>query len=228
MTDQMHEHVERGQATPRPAATTTKHQRVGPGAYQCELDGKPVIRHDTLRDMNCQLDTTLNALSGSLGQPVPPDLMRARLEDTKAAIQSLAYGGLEGIQERLAAQAIAAEAVGHQLLQQSAVVSQSAPTETAQRLAQAQQHGAIKFFDVSRKALVALAETKRPSRQTTFVKHQQNLLLADGDTAGSAANKPKQLEESHALEYRVTPGGRSAMPRTATVGAQHRAEDRRR
>ena len=98
-------------------------------------------------------------------------------------------------------------------------------TEIAQQLAQAHNNGAVKFFDVSRKALVALAETKRPSRQTTFVKHQQNLLVADGDTAGESPAPPKQLEESHALEYRVTPGSSDAVPSAATVAAQHRTQD---
>jgi hypothetical protein len=119
-----------------------------------------------------------------------PALEKARLEDTKAAIEALANGDLSNIRERLASQVMACDAMAHRLLQTSTLVKKPEDIDLHLRHAE-------KMFDSSRKALATLAEIRNPKRSATFVKQQNNLMVASsGEPAAAAAAAPRQLGES--------------------------------
>jgi hypothetical protein len=166
-------------------AKLTNGKRIGPGEFAGDLDGKPVVLHESARSVPRRLNDTIGFVSG-LSQ-ADPALEKARQEDTKAAIEALANGDLSNIRERLASQAIATDAMAHRLLQTSTLVKKPEDIDLHLRHAE-------KMFDSSRKALATLAEIRNPKRSATFVKQQNNLMVASSGEPAAAA--PRQLGES--------------------------------
>jgi hypothetical protein len=205
----------------------SNHKHVGPGEFTFEVEGKPgrYKATETARSLDAQLNVTIGLVTGQLTDDSPRDLEQARLDDTKTAIAALATGDLSNIQQRLAAQAIATETSFHNLLQTGSVLLGTGDAMAFDRgmeyLRQAQ-----KFQDQSRKTLVALAEVRNPKRSATFIKTQQNLLVAD-NTAPNQQTPNHQLGAGNAtsMDAGATRSATPTMFEASTVGVQHRAVD---
>jgi hypothetical protein len=204
----------------------SNHRRVGPGEFTFEVEGKPgrYKAVEAARNVDAQLNVTIGLVTGQLTDDSPLDLEQARREDTKAAVAALATGDLSSITQRLAAQAIATETAFHNLLQTGSVLLGSGKATDFERGMEYIRQS-VKFQDQSRKTLVALAEVRNPKRSATFIKTQQNLLVADG--AAPNQQTQNQLGAGHgtSMDAGATRSATPTMFEASTVGVQHRAVD---
>jgi hypothetical protein len=145
-------------------------KRYGPGLYADDEEGTVVL--EMHRNLEWALSKTTNMVN--LRTESNQKLAAVQHQDSAAAIDELLADDLVGIQRRLAAQAIATDQIFHSLSCMASVLLTKGNTHES---AMPMMKTALKAQENSRKALVALAEIKRPRKGATFVKQQNNALI---------------------------------------------------
>lgn len=169
-----------------------KGKRITTGVF-VDGDGKGVVVHG--RNCAQRVNQTLNIAAGLY--PAPHDLAAPLLEDSQKAIALLADGDdLTAVKQKLAGMSITNDAIAHKLFDLGLLMCKQG--QTMQMGLETIETG-LKVQGESRKALKVLAELKRPPKQTTFVKNQQNALLVAGEadrSDDSSDSKVRAIEGS--------------------------------
>jgi hypothetical protein len=179
----------------------TNGKRVGPGEFEADLDGRRITLTENARSVPRQLNATIGIFTEL--DAGDASMKGARLDDIRATIDALANGDLSNLRERLAGQAIAADAIFHRLVQLGGtVIAQPNGGERADLYLR----NAAKMGDLGRKSLATLADIRTPKR-STFIHRQQNLVVA-----GDATSTPAQLGSAHGrnMDSEAATGGKSA------------------
>jgi hypothetical protein len=193
-----------------------KPKRIGPGQYELS-DNRILTEKGRSVPHNLSVTTTITA-----GFEVGGDLEAVRLQDSQAAIEALAHGDMSHLRERLAAQAISADQMFFKLIQNASVaMSPGMPNGAA--MADLYLRHASRMGEFSRKALVSLAEIRNPKRSATFVKQQNNLMVA---SSGEPASTPTLGASQHGgMDFEATKGPAGKIVEAQAVEAIDRAEE---
>jgi hypothetical protein len=192
-----------------------KPKRIGPGQY--ELADTRILTEKG-RSVPHQLSTTTTIVAGF---EVGGDLDAVRLEDSQAAIEALANGDMSHLRGRLAAQAIAADQMFFKLIQHASVAIMPGMPNGSQ-MADLYLRHASRMGEFSRKSLVSLAEIRNPKRSATFVKQQNNLMVANGEPVSTPVLGESQYG---GVDFEATESTAGKAYEVEAVEAQYRAEE---
>lgn len=132
-------------------------------------------------------------VASQIREPSNPDPDTAtNLPDIEAQIKALQNGDMSQLEGILYSQVISLNCLFADCITRSARMRANAKTKTSTALANDLAHLALRSQDNCRKTIATLAEMKNPKR-TTFIKRQQNLLVAGQPDA-------QQLPEAYGSE----------------------------
>jgi hypothetical protein len=195
----------------------TDKKRLGAGVFKA--DGKTLVLPN--RWPAEQVSEIQNLAANASGVAKELGLLRELRQDAQIAIDALAQGDdMESIKRRLASQALIADTIANRCFEVGLSYSMVPSLHSA---AQETLRTGMKAQENSRKALVALAEIKKPRTGATFVKAQQNNLVM----VPEATSQPHHIEggTSGRMDTGETTGSQGESIPIEIVAAQHRAAD---
>gem|GEM_PF-1414803 len=144
------------------------------------------------------------------------------LQAIEAQIEALKNGDMSQLEAILYSQVLTLNGLFSDCVARGARVRVNGKTATAPQFADDLMHTGLRAQDQCRKTIATIAELRNP-KKTTFIKHQQNLAIAQPDN-------PQQLQETHAetMDIRAARTAESSCLEVEAVAVINGTKDTRR